>query len=171
MRLFAVSLVLVLMVASSAACAGGGGGGGGQTESTQKTEPTQKTEAAQKTEPTQKTEAAQKPAPKEETGQKALVRVSGTEGVSYSGSFGDLRGSQTADGVVGTDPVDYEVDLQPGPDTVNAAFQKTNEGPGTLSVEIVSPGGEVVASQETSEEFGAVDVHWNTQGALPAPAK
>jgi hypothetical protein len=63
------------------------------------------------------------------------------------------------------------VDLQPGSDTVNAAFQKTNEGPGTLRVEIVSPGGEIVASKETSEEFGAVDVNWSTQSSLPAPPK
>jgi hypothetical protein len=62
--------------------------------------------------------------------------------------------------------VEYEVqDVQTGAfdfDSISASFQKREAGPGTLRVESLSEG-EVVASQDTSAEFGVASVNWSPQ--------
>ncbi len=68
-------------------------------------------------------------------------------------------------GTLGTQPDEYDLEAETGTfefDVVTANFQKMSEGPGALRVEIVS-GGEVVAAQETTAEFGLASVTWSPQ--------
>ena len=141
-------LVLVVIIAVLAAAFGGGT----NTATQDKAEPGEENQ------------------PKEEAGQAedagdVAVRVSGTQGVEYSGSYGTTQGQTTVDGALGARPDEYEVDAQTGRfqiDVVSASFQKRSPGPGQLRVEIVSDGG-VQASQETSAEFGMVSTVWSPQ--------
>jgi hypothetical protein len=148
-------LVLVIVIAVIAAAFGGGTQDTG-TKEEQKAEPVEKNEP--------KEEAEEKAAEKAESSEVA-VRVSGTQGVEYSGSYGTSQGQRSVDGALGAEPEDYEVDAQTGRfefDVITATFQKRSPGPGTLRVEIVSEG-EVVASQETTAEYGVANVSWSPQ--------
>ena len=66
---------------------------------------------------------------------------------------------------LGAEPEEFDVEAETGTfefDVVTANFQKRSQGPGALRVEIVS-GGEVVAAQETTAEFGVASVAWSPQ--------
>ncbi len=75
----------------------------------------------------------------------AVIRISGTQGVSYRGNYGTTQsGSTTVEGTLGAAPTDYEVPLETERfrfDTVHASF--SNDPPrqqGTLRVEILADG-------------------------------
>ncbi len=94
-----------------------------------------------------------------------VVRVSGAKGTAYLGEYGTIEKTQTAEGILGARPTNYEVPLEhkffgSTPDPVYALFRKTKTGGGILKVEIVA-GGEVADQNETSKEFGLVSVNWN----------
>ncbi|HZB81521.1 MAG TPA: CopD family protein [Rubrobacteraceae bacterium] len=101
-----------------------------------------------------------------------VVRVSGTQGISYSGNYGKVvegqqgkafEGWRMVYDTLGAEPVEYKVGDEEG---AFAFFQKNQAG-GTLRVEILKDG-KPVASRETSEEFGAVDVVWPPQAETTA---
>jgi len=97
----------------------------------------------------------------EEAQATATVRVSGTEGVQYLGSYGNRREQRQVVEVrtLGAEPVDYLVEFQPGSDEVNATFQKRSPGTGMLRVEILTDS-RVQKVQETTAAFGGVTVSW-----------
>ena len=94
----------------------------------------------------------------------ATVRLSGTEGTIYAGSYGNLDGSEYAEGLL-EEPVEFSVDLrESGFDVVNASFSKPDaEDDGTLKIEIIS-GGEVVAEQEAETQYGTLNLTWSSEG-------
>jgi len=96
-----------------------------------------------------------------ETQPTVTVRVSGTEGVQYFGSYGNSRGRRqlVEARTLEAEPVDYPVEIQPGSDEVSATFQKRSPGTGTLRVQILSDA-QVQESRETTSEFGAVTATW-----------
>lgn len=94
-----------------------------------------------------------------------VVRVSGTPGTAYSGAYGTIEEGQTVDDAVLEDePTDYEVKAEGGVlDAVAAVFRKTqSDDAGLLRIEILVDD-EVVAEDETSAEFGVVNVSWSPQ--------
>jgi hypothetical protein len=107
------------------------------------------------------------PASPEEAGS-LVVRVSGTEGVAYSGNYGSLTGAmELADDTVGAEPTDYEVEVEEGvPDGVIASFQKTEPGRGELKVQTLADD-KVVVEGRTLAEFGVVNADWLPQMATP----
>jgi len=85
------------------------------------------------------------------------VRVTGTEGISFSGRVGSSREMRRVEGSV---PEEYEL---PSRDAVaNAALRKQEPGGGTLGVEVVLDG-EVVASKETSTAPGVLNLVWTSR--------
>jgi hypothetical protein len=150
-------VILVLLIVLAGLCGGGrekSGGSGGETTAT--SEPTTEEKAKQKTQ--------EKAKQKKEAGNVA-VRISGTPGLEYSGSYGNTQGQKTVDGTLGAQPAEYEVDADTGTfefDVISASFQKRSPGPGSLLLEIVSEG-DVQASQETQAEFGVVTSTWSPQ--------
>lgn len=95
-----------------------------------------------------------------------VVRVSGTPGTLYSGTYGTTTEVQTVDDAsVGSGPTDYEVGAIGGiEDRLNASFSKTEPGEETLEVEILVDG-EPVARGETSAELGVATASWTPEGA------
>lgn len=96
---------------------------------------------------------------------KVLIRVSGTQGIPYTGAYGLFEKAQRADGTLGAEPTEYELDVgDDGSPAVSAVFRKTQPADeGTLKVEIVADG-EVVAEDETSADLGVVRATWSPQG-------
>jgi hypothetical protein len=96
-----------------------------------------------------------------------VVRVSGTPGTAYSGTYGTATQVQAVDdAVMGSEPTDYEVGTVEGAgDRLNTSFSKTEPGGETLEVEIVVDG-EPVARGETSAELGVATASWTPEGAL-----
>lgn len=90
-----------------------------------------------------------------------MVRVSGTEGVPYSGDYGTITGDQElANGTVGAEPTDYEVEVQEGTaDSVIATFEKVEPGQGELRVQILGDD-KVVAEGRTLAELGLTSAEW-----------
>jgi len=105
------------------------------------------------------------PASPEEAGE-LVVRVSGTEGTAYSGSYENIMGEgepQIVDETLGDEPTEYEVEIGEGTsDGVSAFFEKTQPGGGELKVEILADG-EVITESTTYAEFGSVIVDWFPQ--------
>ena len=101
----------------------------------------------------------------EESTRKATVRLSGTDGTVYAGSYGNLDGSEYAEGLLEGEPVEFEVDLrESGFDIVNASFAKPRgTDTGVLRIEILS-GGEVVAEQEAETQYGTLNLTWSSEG-------
>jgi hypothetical protein len=97
-----------------------------------------------------------------------VVRVSGTQGVAYSGSYGTAREVRTVnDTALGAEPRNYELEEVGSEEgAVNAVFKKTSPGRETLMVEILVDG-EVLTRSETSAELGSVTVNWVPQEVLP----
>lgn len=92
-----------------------------------------------------------------------VVRVSGTQGTAYEGSYSTSSEVQTVDGTVGAEPTDYDANVEDvDKSTLTAVFRKTQAGGGTLKVGIVSDG-ENIAESATSAEFGEVSVKWPSQ--------
>ncbi len=100
-----------------------------------------------------------------ETG--VVVRVLGTPGTPYSGTYGTATDVQAVDdATVGTEPTDYEVGAVGSvSDRLNASFSKTEPGGETLEVEILVDG-EAVTRGETSAELGVATASWTPTGAL-----
>jgi hypothetical protein len=96
-----------------------------------------------------------------------VVRVSGTQGVAYSGSYGTAREVRNVnDTALGAEPRNYELEEVGGEEgAVNAVFKKSSPGRETLMVEILVDG-EVLTRSETSAELGSVTVNWVPQEAL-----
>lgn len=96
------------------------------------------------------------------------VRVSGTPGTVYSGTYGTSKDVHIVDdATVGDEPTDYEVGAVAAEDgLLNVSFSKTKPGRETLEAEILVDG-EAVTSSETSAEMGKVIVTWLPEGALP----
>jgi hypothetical protein len=97
-----------------------------------------------------------------------IVRVSGTPGITYSGTYGTANEVRIVDdATVGDGPTKYEVgtvDAEEG--LLNAAFSKTQPGREVLRVEILVDD-EVVTQSETSAELGTATVNWRPEEALP----
>ena len=95
----------------------------------------------------------------------ATVRLSGAEGTVYAGSYGNLDGSEYAEGLLEGEPVEFTVDLrESGFDVVNASFAKPDGmRDGVLKIEILS-GGEVVAEQEAETQYGTLNLTWSSEG-------
>ena len=100
--------------------------------------------------------------PEEAAVENVVVRVSGTPGTAYSGSYGTFQGAQAVDDTLRIEPADYEIEGSVS-DILAAVFRKTQPNDeGTLKVEILVDG-EVVAEDETSEEVGVINVAWSPQ--------
>ncbi len=88
-----------------------------------------------------------------------VVRVSGTQGTAYSGSYWTCEEPQTADGVLGAEPTDYEAKARHR--RLRRCGRRVPENPARRrdpGVEILDHG-VVAAEDETSEEFGSVTVN------------
>ena len=96
-----------------------------------------------------------------------VVRVSGTPGTAYSGTYGTTTEVQAVDdATVETEPTNYEVGGVGGAgDRLNTSFSKTEPGGETLEIEIVVDG-EPVARGETSAELGVATASWTPAGTL-----
>ena len=96
------------------------------------------------------------------------MRVSGTSGITYSGTYGTANEVRIVDdATVEDEPTDYEVETVETEDGVlNAAFSKTQPGREELRVEILVDS-EVGTQSQTSEELGSATVNWKLEGALP----
>jgi hypothetical protein len=116
----------------------------------------------------EKGEAPENLPPSPEDADKVEVRISGTEGTAYSGTYGTIEGTlQTVDDTVGSDPTEYEVEVEEGvADGVTAGFQKTQPGSEELSVEILADD-QVVVESRTFAELGAVNADWFPQVGPP----
>ena len=100
--------------------------------------------------------------PEEAAIENVVVRVSGTPGTAYSGSYGTFQSAQTVDDALGVEPAAYEIEGSVS-DILAAVFRKTQPADeGTLRVEILVDS-EVVAGDETSEEIGVINVTWSPQ--------
>ena len=101
----------------------------------------------------------------EESNRTATVRLTGTEGTVYAGNYGNLDGSEYAEGVFEAEPVEFTVDLrESGFDVVNASFTKPQgNDDGLLRIEILS-GGEVVAAQDAETQYGTLNLTWSSEG-------
>jgi hypothetical protein len=97
-----------------------------------------------------------------------VVRVSGTDGIAYSGTYGTIEGTlETVDDTIGSEPKDYDVEVQEGvSDGVTAGFQKTEAGKGELKVQILGDD-KVVVESRTLAEYGAVNADWFPQIGPP----
>ncbi len=99
-----------------------------------------------------------------------MVRVPGTEGVAYEGSYGSsFRDStEVEETTIEDEPVEYEVDLQEDEgQAVIANFHKTQSGTEQLKVQIVADG-EVAVESSTYVEDGSVFADWGLENA-PMP--
>ena len=96
-----------------------------------------------------------------------VVRVSGTPGTPYSGTYGTATEVQAVDdATVETEPTDYEVGgVGSAGDRLNTSFSKTEPGGETLEVEIIV-NGEPVARGETFAELGVATASWTPEGTL-----
>jgi hypothetical protein len=120
----------------------------------------QKNEPVQE-EPTVRETTIQEPT--EETPSNVMVRVSGTPGTDYQGTYSTSSESQTVEGNVGAEPTDYDANVENvDKSTLTAVFRKTQPGGGTLKVGIIADG-EVIAESATSAEYGEVSVKWPSQ--------
>lgn len=149
--LLTLLVIVVLLIIVGRGC---GGGTGSTSNSTTPSKEDTKSSA------TNTPDKAKKKAANE-----VAVRVLGTKGVEFSGSYGTTQGQRTVDGVLSGTSTRYEVDADTGRfdfDVITASFQKRSPGPGRLKVEIESER-ETVASQETTAEFGVATVSWSPQ--------
>ncbi len=103
--------------------------------------------------------------PPPEAATSAIVRISGTEGLAFTGNYGVVEeGLESVEGRLGATPTDYEVPINNGPvnfDAISAVFEKQG-AEGDLKVEILVDG-EVVDSGETDAENGVVSVDYSPE--------
>jgi len=107
------------------------------------------------------------PVSPEEAGE-VVVRVSGAEGIAYSGTYGSIEGDlQIMDDTIGAEPTEYQVEVEEGvADGVTAGFQKIQPGTGELNVEILADD-EVIVESRTFAEFGVANADWFPQIGPP----
>jgi hypothetical protein len=141
LAMFGVSLVVVFACGTLARC--GGSGENGEAPS-------------------------QVPANPEEAGE-VMVRVSGTGGIAYAGTYGNLEQEgvpPTIEDTLEDEPTEYEVEIEEGvSDGVSAFFEKTEPGSGGLEAEILA-NDEVIAESTTYAEYGSVIVEWFPQAGM-----
>jgi hypothetical protein len=95
----------------------------------------------------------------------AVVRVSGTPGAVYSGSYGTSDRMEQAEGILEAQPAYYVAAVRRSSgDTVEARFQKVNLGTEMLKAEILIDS-EVVDQDETSLDLGTVEVSWSPKAS------
>lgn len=85
------------------------------------------------------------------------MRITGTEGLSFSGRVGSAQELKRVQGSV---PKEYELLFRGA--AITAAIRKQEPGQGTLGVEVIRDG-EVVTSKETSTAPGVLNVVWTPQ--------
>lgn len=102
--------------------------------------------------------------PSPEDAGEVIIRVSGTEGVVYSGTYGTIEGTlETVEDTVGSEPTEYDIEVaEDVSDGVTGGFQKTLSGEGELKVEILADG-QVVVESRTLADLGAVNADWFPQ--------
>ena len=151
--LLAPMLLLAALVLALSGCGGGGDGGGEETTS-------ERTGGGETTGAEADLDVPARP----EEATSVVVRVSGTEGVAYSGNYGTLEGPvEIVDDTIGAEPTYYEVQVQEGvSDGVVASFRKTEPGQGELRVQTLADD-KVVVESRTLAELGAADAAWLPQ--------
>lgn len=148
-------VALIVFFGVVAALVGGGGGQETPVEEKEKEAGVEEVVGEPEEEP-----AKQEPARQDNTGT-LTVRVTGTPGIPFSGSYGTLEGQRTVDGVT---PAEYEVEVETGlfaVDSVSAVMQKQSQDQSELRVEIVDEDGEVVAQQDTTAAFGVASINYS----------
>lgn len=103
--------------------------------------------------------------PAEEGGERenVTVRLSGTPGTVFAGSYGNLDESTYEEGIL-EEPLEFEVDVRDnGFDVVSASFVKPQPDEGSITVEILVDG-EVVTESTTDIQYGALNVTWSFGG-------
>lgn len=86
-----------------------------------------------------------------------VVRLSGTAGLPYSGSYGTANsGQKSVDGTLEDKPIEYNLPSSGPLNIVTATFQK-KAPEGTLKVEIVI-NGKVEKELDTTAEYGVVSI-------------
>ncbi len=90
------------------------------------------------------------------------LRVSGTPGTGFSGSYTTAAGSQNVEGTLGRSPTDYELSGKgaAGANIVSANAQRRGTNGGALKVEI-SKDGQAVQSQETNGASNTASVTYS----------
>lgn len=104
--------------------------------------------------------------PSPEEASNVVVRVSGAEGLAYSGNYGTIASEPRAvDSTLGDEPTDYEVeeDVSEG---VTAFFRKTQPGEGELKADILADD-ELVVESTAYAEFGSVVLNWLPEAGVP----
>jgi hypothetical protein len=88
-----------------------------------------------------------------------VLRLSGTPGVKFSGSYTTPAGSQNVSGTLGAAPTDYDLGGKgiAGVNVVSANVKKQPGKNGVLKVEVLK-NGQVVQSQETNAASDTVSV-------------
>ena len=122
-----------------------------------------------KEEDAQRGEAEQRTTPEasNEDTKTVTVRVTGSSGEQFGANYGNLRSSQTVEGVV---PADYEVQVHTDPssgDYVTATAWKTSGDSKELKVQVLDKG-TVVKEGSTTKDYGAAGVRWNPNEPPPA---
>lgn len=93
-----------------------------------------------------------------------VVRLSGSSGTVFAGSYGNLDKSTYAEGVLEDKPIEYKVEVRDsGFDVVNASFVKPRPDEGSLIVEIIVDG-EVVTQIDSEAQYGALNLSWGFGG-------
>ncbi len=147
-------LLLALVLGALAGCGSGGEEDGAPNANEPREGPVTTPENPGAPEPPEEGEAREN----------IVVRLSGTPGMVFAGSYGNLDRSEYAEDVIEDEPVEYEVDVRDnGFDTVSASFVNYGADGGTLVVEILMDG-EVVAESDTSLQYGAVNVTFSFGG-------
>ena len=101
---------------------------------------------------------------------KVTVRVTGASGESFGANLGNLRSSQSVEGLV---PADYEVEVSPDPrsgDYISATAWKTTADRKELKVQILEDG-RVVKENSTTKDYGATGVRWSPNERQPEGGK
>ena len=101
---------------------------------------------------------------------KVTVRITGASGESFGANMGNLRSSQSVEGLV---PADYEVQVSTDPrtgDYVSATAWKTTSDRKELKVQILEDG-RVVKEDSTTKDYGATGVRWSPNERQPEGGK
>jgi len=107
--------------------------------------------------------APEPPAEEGEARESVTVRLTGTPGTIFAGSYGNLDESTYEEGVL-EEPLEFEVDVRDnGFDVVSASFVKPQPDEGSIMVEILVDG-EVVTESSTDIQYGALNVTWSFGG-------
>lgn len=107
------------------------------------------------------------PPPTPEEAEEVMVRVSGAEGIAYTGDYSSLESPpEDVNATLEGSPMEYTVQVTDGvSDGVIAFFRKTEAGPGELKAEILADG-ELVVESTTYAEFGSIALEWLPEAEL-----